>query len=313
MTNQKLLPEIYLHGGLGNQMFQIAAMVYRFGQKNFTVNFSSENNLHHSKGPNISDSNVKNIFHPVDKPNTSFLFKKIINFLIRLSASSGVRTFKIRILVSILKFLLSNFYLNGREIVLNNGIGFGNIDNSSINPFIIGYYQSYIWLTDPSVKKMFLDIKFSNQNEQLNNFTKKAMTEKPLVLHLRLGDYRSDPNLGHLSKIYYLSNLEEEWNSMRYKKIWIFSDEINSAKNLIPNYLIPHCIWMDEEITNTATIFQIMRLGHGYILSNSTFGWWAASLSNNRNPKVIVPKPWFKNMKDPEELIPSNWVQKSAL
>lgn len=312
MTNKRLLPELYLHGGLGNQMFQIAAMVYKYGQNNFIVNFSLKNNVHHLKGPNISDSNLNNSFQLANKPNSSFLYEKIINYSIRLSLRPDVRTFRIRILISILKTLLSNLYLNRREIVLNNGIGFGNIDNSSMNPFIIGYYQSYVWLTDPSVKKMFLDIKFSNQGEQLQNFTKRAKSESPLVVHIRLGDYRSNPNLGHLTKIYYLSNLQQEWNSKLYNKIWIFSDEINFAKKLIPPSLIPHCIWMDEEVTNPATIFQIMRLGQGYILSNSTFGWWAASLSNSINPRVIVPKPWFKNQRDPDKLIPENWVQSPA-
>jgi hypothetical protein len=312
MTSNKLLPELYLHGGLGNQMFQIAAMVNKYGQNNFLVNFSLQNNVHHATGPNISDTNLKNYFRFVNTPNNSFLFKKIVNSLIRLSTKSDIKTFKIKILIYIFKALLSKIYLNGREIILNNGIGFSNIDNSSINPFIIGYYQSYVWLTEPSVKKIFLNIKFFNEGKELQNFIKRAVTEVPLVLHIRLGDYRSDSNLGHLSDQYYISSLIQEWNSQVYKKIWIFSDEINLAKRIIPTYLIPYCVWVDDEITNPATIFQIMRLGCGYILSNSTFGWWAASLSNNINPKIIVPKPWFKNQQNPTELIPAKWVQNPA-
>jgi len=313
MSDERLLPELYLHGGLGNQMFQIAAMVNKYGQNNFLVNFSLQNNLHYLTGPNILDTNLKDFFQFVNIPNNSFLFKKIINSLIRLSTKSDMITFKIRILVYIFKALLSKIYLNGREIILNNGIGFSNIDNSSKNPFIIGYYQSYVWLTDPSVKKIFLNIKFSNEGRELQNFIQRAVAESPLVVHIRLGDYRSDPNLGHVSKEYYLFNLKQEWDSQVYKKIWIFSDEANLAKELIPPYLIPYCVWVDDEISNPATIFQIMRLGQGYILSNSTFGWWAASLCNNINPKIIVPKPWFKNQEDPSKLIPEKWVQNSAL
>lgn len=312
MTNKRLLPELYLHGGIGNQMFQIAAMVNKYGQNNFLVNFSLQNNVHRLSGPNISDTNLKDCFQFVDISNNSFLFKKIINFLIRLSTKSNITTFKTRTLIYIFKALLSKIYLNGREIILNNGIGFSNIDNSTINPFIIGYYQSYVWLTNPSVKKMFLNIKFLNEGKELQNFIKRAVVENPLVIHIRLGDYRSDSNLGHLSKEYYLSNLNQEWNSQVYKKIWVFSNEINLAKELIPSYLIPNCVWVDDEVKNSATIFQIMRLGRGYILSNSTFGWWAASLSNNLNPKIIVPKPWFKNQQSPTRLIPEKWVQNPA-
>jgi hypothetical protein len=50
-----------------------------------------------------------------------------------------------------------------------------------------------------------------------------------------------------------------------------------------------------------------MRRGAGYVLSNSTFGWWGAFLSKTGNPRVVVPKPWFVTLEDPRQLNPEFW------
>ena len=50
-----------------------------------------------------------------------------------------------------------------------------------------------------------------------------------------------------------------------------------------------------------------MRYGHGYIIANSSLSWWAASLSHAKNPLVVAPSPWFKQIGTPNKLIPDNW------
>jgi hypothetical protein len=43
------------------------------------------------------------------------------------------------------------------------------------------------------------------------------------------------------------------------------------------------------------------------IIANSTFSWWGAYFNKNADP-IIVPKKWFKNLDDPTDLIPGNWI-----
>jgi len=52
-----------------------------------------------------------------------------------------------------------------------------------------------------------------------------------------------------------------------------------------------------------------MRLGTGYVLSNSTFGWWAAYLARMEPKVVVVPDPWFKKIDEPLGLIPIGWTR----
>ena len=43
------------------------------------------------------------------------------------------------------------------------------------------------------------------------------------------------------------------------------------------------------------------------IISNSTFGWWAAWLNSNESKIVLYPNKWFKFKKIPQNLFPRNW------
>jgi hypothetical protein len=313
MKTPSKLPEIYLHGGFGNQMFQIAAMIYTYGERNFLVNFIPENNVHNGNGLNILDTNIKDRLQFVGKPIKTSLQKRLIHLLIRLEGqSTGIQHLNIKITTCIIRKLLSFCYLNGREIISCSEVGYVSLTSTSSNPFVIGYLQSYVWLTDPLVNQIFNSIELNNTGEALEEFEKQAKQDHPLIMHIRLGDYRDNKNLGHLTDKYFINNLLKEWEKGFYKKIWIFSDEIESAKQIIPDKLKNHCVWIDEEVKDPAMIFQIMRLGKGYILSNSTFGWWAASLSHNERVEVIAPNPWFGHQMTPYKLIPDNWKQVSA-
>jgi hypothetical protein len=65
------------------------------------------------------------------------------------------------------------------------------------------------------------------------------------------------------------------------------------------------CINLD--LDDAATTLQLMRFGYGYVLSNSTFGWWGAFLSENGGESVITPNPWFRYANDPDQIIPLKW------
>jgi superfamily I DNA and/or RNA helicase len=46
-----------------------------------------------------------------------------------------------------------------------------------------------------------------------------------------------------------------------------------------------------------------------FIIPNSTFSWWAAWLSRNENKIVVVPKKWFNNDINTDDLIPAAWIR----
>ena len=57
-----------------------------------------------------------------------------------------------------------------------------------------------------------------------------------------------------------------------------------------------------------------MTMCDDYIIANSSYSWWGAWLSQNPDPKVIVPKNWFgsegytKNY-NTQDIIPDRWIK----
>jgi hypothetical protein len=95
--------------------------------------------------------------------------------------------------------------------------------------------------------------------------------------------------------------------------IWIFSDEIARAKELIEVDLDSNLVrWIEEVDQSPASTMELMRHGVGYVIANSTFSWWAAYLSYNTGSPVIAPDPWFKEIEEPAGLIPPSWNRLNA-
>jgi hypothetical protein len=163
------------------------------------------------------------------------------------------------------------------------------------NTDLLGYFQS---------EKYFLNHRSQILNEfsfdriifEKSSVLRALEQEDVISLHLRLGDYVDQPNNHPVcSKDYYLQALEE---IPKHKTIFVFSDEIEKAKNFF-NFLHRKVIFVDE--TNKYINMCLMTLCNYHIIANSSFSWWGAWLSNSK--KVIAPKQWFGDAKH----MPRDW------
>jgi hypothetical protein len=68
-----------------------------------------------------------------------------------------------------------------------------------------------------------------------------------------------------------------------------------------------------EDLISSAETLELMRHGKGYVLSNSSFSWWAGALSHVDNASIICPTPWFERKNEPIDLIPKDWVRHSSV
>ena len=126
-------------------------------------------------------------------------------------------------------------------------------------------------------------------------------------MHIRLGDYKNSEGFGVLKSKYFLQGLTKFDLIDEKKEIWLFSDEPREALSLIPKKYHNRIFVVPDSVKETSLQFELMRNCQNYIISNSTFSWWAAFLSHNKKSQVCVPDRWFKSVSEPFELVPPNW------
>lgn len=304
---------VSLTGGLGNQLFQYAAansinsdqiiLVSRFGMPRTT---DGKPDLLSYKLP----SNVKY----EDKSNDPIFFRKVAGYILRVGIKSKkFERFKvIKDLINFSARLLISLRL-GVWLTLNVGqdVGFSEINPKSRKILLVGYFQTFQFMEIPNVARALQELELRSKPAILLEHEILAREEIPLVVHVRLGDYRLEQNFGMLSENYY-KNVEELWALGKFKKIWLFSDEPDVALSRIPNNLRNRVRIIRDENETAATTLELMRLGAGYLIANSSLSWWGAMLSRNDNPVIVAPTPWFRNMAEPKQLVPEQWIRRDG-
>jgi hypothetical protein len=137
----------------------------------------------------------------------------------------------------------------------------------------------------------------------------------PVVIHIRRGDYLLEKNsfIGALSAQFFISALELIKNETESdgdpRPIWVFSDQPSLVRDELAAFMEFDLAEFIEAPTysDPAESLILMSYASSLIISNSTFSWWAAALSQGST--IVAPTKWFRGSPDPEGLIPSNWLR----
>lgn len=306
---------LFLTGGLGNQIFQYAAL------QSTTENSSLHLDIVNGS-PRVNACGNPDLleFDLEDDPKISrkqfpVLTKRAIGYSLRLhiSARKGKRLKIFRFIIRFAtSFLVS---LSLRELILVRVLeGLGDdfhSERKKVNVYLIGYFQSIRWAnTLKTDGNLGISLKFDS--EKILKYIRLAELEKPLIVHVRLGDYVAEGGFGVPGKAYYSEAISSQLTKKQYGKIWLFSDEPSNAVRFLPEgHNLEVRIIEDPELSSAETL-EVMRMGHGYVIANSTFSYWGAFLSYTDNPPVICPYPWFKDIAVPRNLLPAEWESVDA-
>ena len=88
--------------------------------------------------------------------------------------------------------------------------------------------------------------------------------------------------------------------------LFVFSDDIKWAKENIKFEGIQ--IFYEDGNDTVDEKLRMMYSCKHFIISNSTFSWWAQFLSRNQDKIVIAPSRWYKNDVH-SDLINENWIK----
>jgi glycosyltransferase involved in cell wall biosynthesis len=305
--------EVLMIGGLGNQFFQLAAGLHFTGANDLSISYSA-----HQKGIRGSEELSEFLLPSQVKIKKSKEFGyaqiKLVNFCIRLSAQVN-ETIKLRgiqiKMISNLQLLLG--WISPGNWKVNIGIGFDKTHELNSSNYHIGYFQSRKYFEHPQVQETMKKITLHKPSQSFVKNKNELADLKSLVVHVRLGDYVREPDFGIPSQNYFHESIIKMWNRNIFTRICLFSNEPVSAVEYVPISLRSY-IWMpSEDLLSSAETLELMRHGKGYVLSNSSFSWWAGALSYVDNASIICPTPWFERKNEPIDLIPKDWVRHSSV
>jgi hypothetical protein len=301
---------IVLTGGLGNQLFQIQFAKYIQSKTNCKLYFDIS--LGKPRGENgVPDSFYFGIPGEVLTQKKSNLASKTMGYILRSSyAPTKVEQKHVyQESAKLLASLVLSIYFRSLVLALSpRNLGYDlNFKPSARNVVTMGYFQSYMYDT----RKIFEEKCFSldPHSDMINFYRNLAESDKPIVMHVRRGDYSSEDNFGLLGPKYYEVAINEILTRTNSSKIWLFSDDPTTALSLVPKNLHDR-VRMIQEIDNLpANTLEVMRLGTGYVIANSSFSWWAAFSSYQSDAPVAAPAVWFKSMRSPSHLCPESWIK----
>jgi glycosyltransferase involved in cell wall biosynthesis len=304
---------ISLTGGLGNQLFQYAAALYE--SNGFEVSLVSSLGI-----PRTSQSGKAEIYsfgikEPEITAKANWLTRRVAGYLLRQGLYrrrlERLRIFRAATFLAG-RTLLSLHFRQRIHLIIGKGVGFSELRQSNGSQLLIGYFQSFRWASAPQVLEKLQSLELTVDSMKFQQYCDLAIVEKPLVVHVRLGDYKNEDDFGILTRTYYTTAIQNQVESKKYGSIWLFSDELEEAQQLLPKDLNMEIRLIHEVEASAAATLQVMRLGHGFVIANSTFSWWGAFLSFSEGAKVIAPSPWFRNSPEPLQLIPPHWTRCDA-
>lgn len=276
--------KVYLLGGLGNQLFMIFAA----------------------------------LSYAIDK-NISY---QIISFLNK--TTNGTKTYWDTLLDSF-KY---NIDTNVKEITEYEHVYkepcFNHIPIEIENDTVInGYFQSYKYFAH-NFEKIRDIMNLTEKISIVRNENGHLFNKKTIALHFRFGDYIYLQKF-HCIKlpIYYIeaiknlhSKLTERGESILEYDILYFCQK--SDKKIVDKYLqlindgLPYklnFVKVLDEIDDWKHMLLMSACEH-FIIANSSFSWFGAYFSQNKDKIVYRPKQWFGpgySSLDIKDMFPDNW------
>ncbi len=178
--------------------------------------------------------------------------------------------------------------------------------------FLVGYWQSekyFINYKDIILKEFILKNELSHQSSQ---FQKAIESTISVSLHIRRGDYITNPTTnsfhGACSLEYYKNAVSLIVNRVDKPQFFIFSDDLDWAKENLNFIEKITFIKLNENIPDHEEMYLMSQCKHN-IIANSSFSWWGAWLNQNVDKIVIAPEKWFLDeTMNTKDLIPDTWI-----
>jgi hypothetical protein len=296
MYRKIIIPIIF--GGIGNQLFIYAAAKRLAVINNAQLIIDNKSgfikDFNYKRTYQLDNFNIKEDKLYID--NRPCFFTRVKRFLLRIINKRR------------------NF--NDSKYIVQRGMDFEpRLLEKKINNYLylVGYWQSEDYCVDiENIIREDLTIKPPKDKKNIEMY-EKISNLNSVALHLRFFDNPTISSANNATKDYYDRAIKRMDQLHQDNHYYIFSDRTDLVKGIIelPSSKYTVVTHNDQEDLAIYDLW-LMTACKNFIIANSTFSWWGAWLSPNKEKIVIAPgfelkedKTWwgFKG------LIPKEWIK----
>lgn len=269
-----------LYGGWGNQLFQ-----YAFG-KHLSIKHNTELKFDLSF---LLDRTPKQNFVYRDYDLDLMNIEKVI------ATENEVKQLR--------TYNEPHFTFDNIALTLPNNI---NID---------GYWQSLKYFNDIEdiIRKDFI-IKQDPISDNAKQIYDDILNTNSVCINVRRTDFitiaTTNQFHGFCGVNYFDKGISYINERIENAKYFVFSDDVDWCKENLNHIENVTFIGKEHSGDRYGLYLKMMRNCKHFIIPNSTFGWWAAWLSDNTNKIIIAPIKWFNvQHMSANDLIPNEWIR----
>ena len=295
---------VKLMGGMGNQMFQYA-MALRLATGHQTMlKLDLSFLLDRTPGGNFEFREFALEVFPFKAPAADAgevrRFRRLLN--------PGARTLTERVADQ----------FSSRRCFLEEKPGFDpRVLDLPADTYLEGYFQDERYFADiaPLVREHF---HLAPDERTLPASTRSLADEirgtDSICIQVRRGDFVNNPEVNKVHGIcsldYYLEGLKVLRERGKNGKVFVFSDDAEWCRQNLGRLAGVEVVGEEHAGSHNSTHLWLMTLCKSFVLSNSSFGWWAAWLCRNPDKTVVRPDRWFKLPGgDNPDICPRDWIK----
>lgn len=179
---------------------------------------------------------------------------------------------------------------------------------------IVGRFQSYLYFDEVS-DLVRDDFRLAYRTSAMcRAICEEARTGNSVGLHVRRTDYVNDDAYRHVIQALPLDYYARALVSVRDAlgadvRIYVVSDDIAWCREQDLFRDAHRFVNLSGAEHPHLEEFEVLRNCRNFVISNSTFAWWAAWLSESPDKLIFAPKQWSHNEEiNGADRIPDNWI-----
>jgi hypothetical protein len=286
-------------GGLGNQLFQYAALRY------YAKRYAAD--MHIAADP---DWNAQCNGYPrpcllshflVSAPLAERSMSDRILMSDRVWLKAAARPWKQAHRVQVFTEQVEQRYRFLRDLPLERGVR---------TLYLQGYFQSSQMVEAVADElRVDLTLKEAAKGKNLELLRQIRRSRNPVSLHVRRGD-STLPWEGKvvLPMEYYAHAISMMKERFVDPDFFVFSDDMSFVKEHLPREARMMFVEHNDDFGSHEDL-RLMSACHHQIIANSTFSWWGAWLNSRAEKMVIAPRHWFLAEDNcHQNLVQEDWI-----